>query len=179
MRSEVDFATLAREIVAGAPDLVVYEGLNPQGALIVRALREGLYTGAFMGPDALLSRRDFLEAGGPTTEGAILTGGHAPDELFAVRFEGRFGRRPSTPFVLQSHDAVTILLQAIDKIAVEDGDRLIIDRTELLGAIRGTEFIGLTGTITFDEHGDRLGETPSELGLRIYRVREGMFEPID
>lgn len=178
-RGDVDFVPLAREIVAAAPDLVVFEGLNPEGALIVKALRDGQFTGAFMGPDGLLSVRDFIETTGPATEGAILTGGPAPDELFNTRFAERFQRRPSTPFVLQSHDAVTLLLRAIDAIARDDNGSLVIERAALLAELQSIEFDGLTGRISFDERGDREGDRASQVGLRIYRVREGRFEPIE
>lgn len=178
-RGDVDFVPLAREIVAAAPDLVVFEGLNPEGALIVKALRDGQFTGAFMAPDGVLNIRDFLQVAGPAAEGSILTGGHAPDEAFTTRFNERFQRLPSTPFVLQSHDAVTLLLRAVDAIADDEGGALTIERDALLARLRETQFDGLTGRITFDEHGDRRGDRASEVGLRIYRVREGRFEPIE
>lgn len=178
-RGDVDFGPLAREIIAAAPDLVIFEGLNPEGALIVKSLRDGQYSGAFMAPDGLLSTRDFLDAGGPATDGAIVTGGRSPDEAFIARFEERFKRRPSTPFVLQTHDAVTVLLRAIDAVSVNDAGGLAIERTALLARLRDTSFEGLTGRISFNEAGDRRGETASEVGLRIYRVAQGRFEPIE
>jgi branched-chain amino acid transport system substrate-binding protein len=178
-RGDVDFVPLAREIVAANPDLVVFEGLNPEGALIVKALRDGQFKGAFMAPDGVLNTRDFLAAAGPATEGAILTGGPTPDDGFNTRFNERFQRVPSTPFVLQSHDAVTMLLRAIDEVAEDDASGLTIERTKLLSQMREMQFLGLTGTITFNERGDRQGERAPEVGLRIYRVREGRFEPIE
>jgi branched-chain amino acid transport system substrate-binding protein len=178
-RGDVDFVPLAREIVAAAPDIVVFEGLNPEGALIVKALRDGQFTGAFMAPDGVLNTRDFLQAAGAATEGAIVTGGPTPDDAFTARFNERFQRMPSTPFVLQSHDAVTMLLRAIDSVAQSSNGGLTIDRTALLSELRQMQFDGLTGHITFDERGDRRGERAPDVGLRIYRVREGRFEPIE
>lgn len=178
-RGDVDFTPLAREIMSAAPDLVVFEGLNPEGALIARALREGTFTGAFMAPDGVLNIRDFLQAAGPSAEGAILTGGPTPDDAFNARFNERFQRLPSTPFVLQSHDAVTLLLRAIDGVARDDAGTLTIERAALLSQLRETPFDGLTGQISFDERGDRRGDRAPEVGLRIYEVRDGRFEPIE
>ena len=178
-RGDVDFAPLAREIISAAPDLVVFEGLNPEGALIVKALRDGQFTGAFMAPDGVLNTRDFLQAAGASTEGAILTGGPTPDDAFTARFNERFQRMPSTPFVLQSHDAVTLLLRAIDAVARDDGAGLTIERAALLSRLRETSFVGLTGEISFDERGDRMGDRAPEVGLRIYQVRGGRFDPIE
>lgn len=178
-RRTIDFGPLARQVVAANPDVVVFEGLNPEGALIARALRDGGYSKAFMAPDALLSVRDFLEPTGPQGEGAIITGGPVPDEAFTLRFAAKVNRPPSTPFVLQSHDAVTMLLRAIEAVAREDGDTVVIDREAVEETLRAMSYDGLTGRIAFDERGDRTGETAREVGLRIYQVRAGRFEPIE
>jgi branched-chain amino acid transport system substrate-binding protein len=167
-----DYESIARETIEAGPAIVVYEGLNPGGALFAKALREGGFTGEFMGPDGLLSLRDFLPAAGPAgAEGAILTGGQVADTAFVERFTARAGRPPSTPFVLQAHDAVTALLRAADAAGtVDDDGSLTFDRERLTETLRRSRFAGLTGSSTFDENGDRSGETPIELGLRIYRI---------
>jgi branched-chain amino acid transport system substrate-binding protein len=177
-RGDVDFSALSREVAVAAPAIVVFQGLNPEGALILKRLREDLFPGAFIGPDALLSVRDFVQVAGPAAEQAIITGGPAPDEGFVSRFQERFQRAPSTPFVLQAYDAMTVLLLAIDEVADDDGGTLMVDRARLAEALRGITHQGLTGTIEFDERGDRRGDEPAAVGLRLYRVTEGRFEPI-
>jgi branched-chain amino acid transport system substrate-binding protein len=178
-RGGSDYSAVARQVVSAAPRLVVYEGLNPEGTLVLKAIRKEGYNGAFMAPDAVLSVRDFLKAGGAATEGAILTGGSTPDDAFVTRFHDAFQRDPGTPFVLQSYDAVTALLTAIDAAATEGSDgTLTIDRGRLAAQLRSQKFAGLTGPIQFDERGDRKGDTPSELGLAVYRVRDGQFEAV-
>ncbi len=179
-RGETEFSGLVRQMVSAEPDLVVYEGLNPEGALIVKALREAEYRGVFLGPDGLLSVRDFLQTAGAAAEGTVLTGGPTPDEAFALRFGTAFGRLPGTPFVLQSHDAVGALLSALNAAATEGADgALVIDRERLADALRTQTYNGLTGAITFDERGDRVGDSAAELGLTIYRVEAGSFVPIE
>jgi branched-chain amino acid transport system substrate-binding protein len=177
-RGDTDFSSLASQINAAEPDVVVYEGFDPEGALIVKQIRDAGYTRVFMGPDALLSVRDFLVTAGPQAEGAIITGGATPGLEYLLRFGERYDRVPSTPFVLQAHDAVGALVLALDAVAETDGDTLIIDRVRLAGTLRAQTFPGLTGYFTFDERGDRKGETPAELGLTIYRVVNGAFQPI-
>ena len=94
-------------------------------------------------------------------------------------FHDRFQRDPGTPFVLQSYDAASALIAAIDAAATERSDgTLVIDRDQLAAKLHGAKFTGLTGPIQFDDHGDRQGETPAELGLRIYRVANGRFEVV-
>ena len=175
-----DFAGLARQAQAASAGVVVFEGLNPEGALLIRALREYGYSGTFIGPDSLLNSRDFLQPAGALAELAVITGGSAPDDAFNARFNERFQRLPATPFVLQSHDAVTALLTALRTVAVAESDGgLTIDRDQLAETLRTQRFAGLTGSITFDERGDRRGESARDVGLRIYRVMDGRFVPID
>ena len=179
-RGTADLTPLARQIVEANPDVVVFEGLNPEGALLVKALREVEYDGYFIGPDGLLSARDFLITAGAAAEGAILTGGASPDAEFVAVYQALYERPPTTPFVLQAHDAVTALLKAVETAATVDADgSLRIDRATLATTLREQRFAGLTGSITFDEKGDRRGETPSELGIVVYRVENGAFRAVE
>lgn len=175
-RGTTDFGGLARQIASANPDVVFFSGLNPEGALLVRALRDAGYTMAFIGPDALVSARDFLVTAGNKAEGAILTGGAAPDEAYVAKFSGRYLRPISTPFVLQANDAVRALIAAIDAVATaRDDGALVIDRVALAAKLRAQEYAGLTGRVSFDERGDRRGETAAELGLAVYTVTGGQF----
>jgi branched-chain amino acid transport system substrate-binding protein len=177
--SASEFSALARQVKSAAPDAVVFEGLNPAGALIARALHDAAHPGKFIAADGVLSARDFITQGGPATEGAIVTGGPIPGDAFARHFQDRFQRAPGTPFVLQTHDAVTSLIIAIESCAVDGpGGALVIDRAKLADTLRGQKFSGWTGTIQFDDHGDRRGTTAIEAGLVIYRVVNGRFEPV-
>lgn len=180
VRGSSDFATLAQQVVAAAPDAVVFEGLNPEGALLVRALRDANYIGAFVAPDGVLSVRDFIGNAASDAENAVLTGGPRPGEDYVALFRARYQREPTTPFVLQAHDAMTVLLNAIDA-AAEDagGGRLRIDRGAVAAALRDTTFDGVTGRIDFNEQGDRIGSTPRDLGLTIYRVVESRFVVVE
>ena len=62
-------------------------------------------------------------------------------------------RRPR--IVALAYDATTLLLRAIEEVAVADGDTLYIDRARLREALYGTRsFQGLIGEISCDEYGD-------------------------
>lgn len=177
-RGTTDFSPIARQVKSADPSLVVFEGLNPEGSLTLKALREAGFTGKFIAPDGVLNAQT-LAGAGATTDGAILTGGATPDAAFVARFHDHFQRDPSTPFVLQSHDAASVLIAAIDAAATERSDgTLVIDREQLGAKLHDAKFAGLTGSIQFDDHGDRQGETAAELGLTIYRVAKGRFEVV-
>jgi branched-chain amino acid transport system substrate-binding protein len=178
-RGDTDFTSLASRISVMNPQAVVYEGLNPEAALLVKALRQALYPGTFVAPDGVFSVRDYLQAAGAATEGSIISGGPVPDAAFVLRFQARFQRVPGTAFVLQAHDAVTALLQAVDASAQVAADgAMTVDRAKLADTLRSRTFSGLTGPISFGANGDRVGETPDELGLVLYRVTDGRFEPV-
>jgi branched-chain amino acid transport system substrate-binding protein len=178
-RGTTDFSTLAREVRVAAPDVMVFQGVNPEGALIVRALRAELYGGLFMGPDGLLSVRDFLNVAQAAATDAIITGAVMPEAAFSERFFQRFNRQPATPFVLQAHDSTTALLRALDATGATDtSGSLAIDRERLRETLRTQAFAGLTGEVAFDENGDRRGESAGALGLTVYRVGMGQFVPV-
>ena len=179
-RGTTDFSSIVREAVDLNPAVVVYQGLNPEGPLLLAALRTAQYDGAFIGPDGLLSGRDFIGVAADKSDGAIVTGGAVPDATFVERYVGIYQRLPSTPFVVQAYDATTALLKALDAVAEPGSDgSLTIDRKGLADALRAQRFAGLTGSVGFDERGDRRGETASELGIVVYRVTGAAFTPVE
>lgn len=177
-RGDKDFSALARKVKSANPDIIVFEGLNPEGGLVAQALRKGEYRGTFVAPDGVLNARDFIVADkSGATDGAIVTGGAAPDDAFVSKFRDAFKRAPGTPFVLQAHDAATALLKAIESVATERADgTLVIDREQLAATLRAQILDGLTGRIRFDDHGDRSSTTAEDAGLVVYVVRSGRFE---
>jgi branched-chain amino acid transport system substrate-binding protein len=178
-RGTVEMSGIAKQIVDADPDLVVFEGVNPEGALLVVALSEAGYQGGFIGPDGLLNARDFLLPAGDAARGAVITGGATPSVDYAAAFETLYGRPITTPFVLQAHDAVTALLKAVDASGTVDPDgTLRVNRERLAAVLREQRFAGLTGSVAFDEHGDRRGESATELGIAVYRVDFGVFATV-
>jgi branched-chain amino acid transport system substrate-binding protein len=183
-RGDTDFAALARQVKGANPDIVVFEGLNPEGALLIRALRKAGYAGAYVAPDGVLNAHDFIagitdNTGATAADGAIVTGGPTPGDAFNASFQAAYQRAPSTPFVLQAHDAAAALLKALETVATERADgTMTIDRVRLAETLRAQGLDGLTGKIRFDQHGDRQGTSANEAGLTIYRVVNGTFEPV-
>jgi branched-chain amino acid transport system substrate-binding protein len=177
--ASVDLVSLAVRVASANPDIVVFEGLNPEAALLLKELRTASYRGVFIAPDAELNVHDFVSIAGDAAEGAIVTAGPVPDEPFTARFRERTQHVPSTGFVLQTYDAVTLLLRAVDAVASPQTDgTVVIDREALADAVRSRAYSGLTGTIRFDTNGDRSGDSPLELGLKLYRVVAGQFQSL-
>ena len=76
------------------------------------------------------------------------------DEALAA-YEAAYGGFPGTPYWAHAYDATTLLLSAIESVAIQDGERLIVDRNALRRELYATSgFEGLVGTLSCDEFGD-------------------------
>jgi len=79
---------------------------------------------------------------------------------FYARYESQYGPLPAEirPLMAYTYDAAQVLLSAIEDAAIvgENGS-VSIERSALADAVRSTQgFTGLTGSIAFDEDGDRI-----------------------
>jgi branched-chain amino acid transport system substrate-binding protein len=174
---QLDFSDLAGRIAADGPDVVIFEGFNPEAALLYRQMRDAGYDGPFLAGDGVVSVADFIEPLGDLAEGAVFAGCSLdlPEE-FLADYEEIIGHAPTTPFVGHYADAATILLDALAGVAVEQEDgSLRIDPLELREAVTTPELLaGLSGAIAFDNNGDRVGSGAS-VGLAMCRVEDGRF----
>jgi branched-chain amino acid transport system substrate-binding protein len=175
VRGTVDFSDLASRIAAENADVVIFEGFNPEVALLYRQLRDAGYSGPFISGDAAASVSDFIEPLGELAEGVIFTGcSRELPEDFLADYGDIVGGEPTTPFPAQYADAATILLDAVEEVAEEQADgSLVIEPLELRDAVSTPKLLaGLSGTIAFDENGDRLAE---QSGLVMCEVEGGEF----
>ena len=76
-------------------------------------------------------------------------------EALVADYRERYSEAPTSAYLAHAYDATTMLLRAIDEVAVGDGDTLYIDRAKLREALTGTTgFRGVIGVISCDEFGD-------------------------
>jgi len=170
----VDFSELAARIADGSPDAVLFEGFNPEGALFYRQIRDAGYDGPFLSGDAVASVPNFVEPLGEQSEGVIFAGSMPPlsDQLIEDYVQ-IVGHEPETPFAAHAIDAVYILLDAVVEVTKQQGGSLVIDPMEFRDAVQNPKLIdGLSGTIAFDENGDRIGDADA-IGLKMGRVENG------
>ena len=140
------FPAEAASLIRQAPRLDALDGVTRIGGgatlttkILALPESKGLY---FTAPD--------LGDSGNTNQA---TGKSAADVLAA--FTAAFGGPPTSPYWAHGYDATTLLLSAIKRIAVVDGDRLRIDRAALRDALGGTaDFQGILGTLACDDFGD-------------------------
>ena len=161
-RGTVDFSALADRIAAENPDIVIFEGFNPEAALFYRQLRDAGYSGPFMSDDGAASVSQFIEPVGDQAEGVLFAGclKELPEDFLADYTDIIGGEAPTVPFVAQYADAATILLDAVAEVAVEQEDgSLEIDPLELRDAVSAPKLLaGISGAIAFDQNGDRVGQ---------------------
>ena len=175
----VDFTELVGQVIRAESEAVVFEGFNPEGALLLVQLRDAGYEGLFVAGDGVASEVAFLSVLGDAAEGAILTG--CPQEL-ASDFQrlwraGGGGDAPVASLLSNTADAAYILMDAVARVAVPQPDgSLVIEPMALRAAIAETDVVGWASgqRIVFDDRGDRVGDA-QEAGLIPCEVRDGQF----
>ena len=165
-RGDTDMVPVLTQIAAGGPDGLFFPLFQAEGTYLVQQVGQvsGLEGVALIGGAALLVS-EFLST--PESVGAYLPGpessfganvneatGKGGDELVAA-YRERYDEPPTSAYLAHAYDATTILLRAIEDVAVVDGDTLFVDRAKLREALTGiTGFGGIIGGISCDEFGD-------------------------
>ena len=164
-KGETDMTEVLTEFAAAGPDAIFFPLFVIEGTAFAAQARafDGLEGTTLISAAALLVS-SFL--GTPQSEGMYFAGPEADfssnvNELTGRSgqqvldaFESRHGGFPQSPYWAHAYDATTILLSAIERIAVEVGDRLYIDRARLREAVGATDIGGLVGRVSCDEFGD-------------------------
>lgn len=159
-KGDTDMRPVLTEIAAAGAEIVFFPIFQPEADFIVKQATEveGLAgTAILMGADGLLS--DTFVEDIPETEGMYFSGPATPDNLryreFVAKYEAEYGEKPIQAFHAHAYDAINVLLDAIEAVAVDDAGSLTIGKTALREAVAGLSgYQGLTGNLTCDEFGD-------------------------
>ena len=177
---DTDFRAMLAKVSAGGPQAIFFGGLSTEAGLIAQQMTEtpGLEDTAFMSADGAYTQQ-YLEAFGGAAEGTYVSfvAGVDSEEMnaeFDAKYLEKYGVSPDDlgPFHSQSYDSVKLIAAALSTVAaVDENGNLVIDREELLAAIRSVDaFAGLTGTIKCDS----IGECGAG-GVQIFQVTDGAF----
>jgi branched-chain amino acid transport system substrate-binding protein len=165
-KGDTDMTPVLSEVAASAPEAIYFPIFPPEGDFIVQQIGgvAGLEDVTLLAADGLLVA-NFL--GLPETAGMYFSGpslqfGDNVNEItglsatdFLTAYEEREGEPPTAAFWAHAYDAATMLLAAIDSVAVENADgSLTIDRQALRDAVAASDFDGMIGHLTCDEFGD-------------------------
>lgn len=164
-KGDTDMIAVLTEVAAGGPEAVFFPIFMPEGGYIVQQVDgvSGLEDVTLIVSAALLVD-NFMELA--ETEGVYISG---PDLRFGSNrnaitgqtaqglldaYVATYGEEPTAGYWAHAYDATTMLLRAIDRVAVEVEGTLHIDRQALRDEINRTDFDGIIGPITCDEFGD-------------------------
>ncbi len=165
-KGQSDMTSVLTEFGEAGPDGIFFPLFFLAGAPFARQAREfdglegvTLITGAaLLGSEFLaLPQSEGVYAAGPEADlGTNVNGvtGKSVDEVLAA-YEAAYGGFPGTPYWAHAYDATTLLLSAIESVAIQDGGKLIVNRNALRTELHATSgFEGLIGALSSDEFGD-------------------------
>ena len=177
---DTDFRAMLARVGAGGPQAIFFGGYSTEAGLIAQQMTEtpGLEGTTFMSVDGAYTQQ-YLQAAGAAAEGTYISFVAGADSEtmnaeFDAKYLEKYGVSPDDlgPFHSQSYDSVKLIAAALAAVAaVDDNGNLVIDREELIAAIRSVDaFAGLTGTIKCDG----IGECGAG-GVQIFQVTDGAF----
>ncbi len=153
-KEDTDMRPVLTSIAADSPEVLYFPIFEPAGNFVAAQSREvpGLENTILMGADGLLVK-SFGPNTGSAAEGMYLSGPYVtgPEyDAFLEKYEAKTGGPPPAGFAAHAYDATNIVLDAIEKVAVEGPDgTLYIGRQALRDAVAATEgFKGLTGVLS-------------------------------
>ena len=165
-----DFTAILTTLKGKRPDVLVFGGMDPQAAPMVRQMGTLGLKAQFLGGDGMQSS-EFLKLAGTLAEGVIGSSPGLPieqmpgGEAFTKRYNERFGKiQIYAPF---AYDATQVLIGAM----VNAGSA---DPAKYLPELAKFRMDGVIGPIAFDERGD-LKDGP----VTLYQVQQGRWVPIE
>lgn len=134
---QTDMSAVVTSVKSSGADAVFYGGYYTEAGLLVKALRQGGFTGTFMSGDGSEDPSFVKVAGAEAANDAVLSApaGPPPADFGATGL-----------YATQAYDATNIFLAALD-----DGAQSPEEINEFIGSYTGD---GVSGPIAFDDKGD-------------------------
>jgi branched-chain amino acid transport system substrate-binding protein len=170
---ERDYTAILTKLKAAAPDVVFFTGYYPEGGLLLRQKKEMNWNVPFIGGDAT-NHPDLVKiAGKDAAAGFYFLSAPLPKDLpteeaktFLATFTKKYGNPPSSIYAVLAGDGFRVSSAAIEGTKSTETPKM----SEYLHT-KLKDFPGLTGKISFNEKGDRVGEV-----YRVYKVdADGSF----
>ncbi|MDR3203129.1 MAG: branched-chain amino acid ABC transporter substrate-binding protein [Deltaproteobacteria bacterium] len=166
-----DFNASLTKIKETNPEVIVFTGYYPEAALLLRQKFDMKWNVPMIGGDATNNTALVEIAGKEAASGYYFISPPALSDMttdsakkFMKTYSDKYGSLPSSVWSVLAGDAFLVIVEAI-KIVGPDSSRIASYLTNDL------DFQGLSGQISFNEIGDRLGEV-----YRLYQVdAEGRF----
>ena len=158
---ETDYSAPLAAIAAAGPELIYYGGYDADAAVLATQMPgAGLEGVLLFGCDGTYGA-NFVDLAGDAAEGAFSTFVPIPEsdafDKFRADYQADYGEEQGklSTFSPHSYDATTIIINALEDVAIEHGDSLIIPHKVLADKVRGTSgYMGLTGEINCTNTGE-------------------------
>jgi branched-chain amino acid transport system substrate-binding protein len=168
-----DYTATLTKIKAAGPEAIIFTGYYPEAALLLRQKKDMGWPVPIIGGDATNNSSLVDIAGKEAAAGYYFISPPGPGDLKSARslalikvFQDKENRLPSSVWAMMAGDAFGVLSQALSAGAEAGGPALA---DYLHQTLKGYD--GLTGAISFNEKGDRLGDV-----YRLYQVgQDGAF----
>jgi ABC-type transport system substrate-binding protein len=178
---DTDMRPVLTSIATGSPEFIYYPVFIAEGGFITSQAKEiaGLEATVLAGADGMFSP-DFVKAAGEAAEGMYISG---PDlafsgdtyQTFLADYEEILGSGPVSAFHAHAYDAANMVFDAIEAVAVTDGDgNTVIGRQALRDALYATKGLnGITGKISCNENGDC-----ADPKIAVNTIEAGAYVPV-
>ncbi len=170
---ERDYNAILTKLKAANPDMVFFTGYYPEAGLLLRQKKEMGWPVPFMGGDAT-NHPDLVKiAGKDSVAGFYFVSSPLPKDLpspeataFVEAFKKKYGNEPNSIYGTLAGDGFRVIAEAIKGAGAADAKKAADYLHSKL-----KDFPGLTGKLSFNEKGDRVGDV-----YRVYKVdAEGSF----
>ena len=165
-KGDMDMRDVLKKYDAAKPDGIFFPIFKAEGIPFVEQTREfdsladvTLITGAALLVSDFLGTTlsEGIYFAGPESDFGsnvnVATGKNADAVLSA--FAASYGGGPLSPYWAHAYDATTLLLKAIESVAVVEGEKLYVDRAALRQELAATfGFQGILGVLSCDNMGD-------------------------
>jgi branched-chain amino acid transport system substrate-binding protein len=166
----VDFSAQLTKIKGMNADLVFFGGLDAQGAMLVKRMRQLGMKAQFLAGGGVMDA-NFIKLAGDAAEGAMVWEYGQPlstlpqGKTFETKFKAKYGTDmlAYSPF---AYDAAWVAIKAMRTAnSVKPAD--------FNAALKATESSGITGQIAFNKDGDLKNPTST-----LYEVKNGAWVPV-
>ncbi len=168
---DTDFKAILTKIKGKNPDLIMFGGIDPQAAPMIKQMKELGVKAKFIGGDGMQTP-NFIKLAGDASDGAMASiPGLPKDQMpggkaFLDKYKAKFNQEVEL-FAPMGYDAVMVFIDAMKRAGSADP-------AKFLAEVGKTNYQGVIGPIAFDDKGD-LKDGP----ITIYVVKGGKWEPLE
>ena len=161
--SNQDFNALADQLIKAGINGIIFFGNPASSLMIVKQIQQRKINIPVFGSLSVMGEREFEESEWKTFENAVLiTSGqwfNSNGLNFSTEFQKTWGYKPG-PVAAYAYDGMNLIIMAIKNAGAS--------REQIQKYLKKVKYYGVTGTIQFDDRGNRIGE------VELMRIKNGI-----